>query len=184
MRISESKLNAIIRESLNDVLYEIHALKAVKNINADTRKRIDNGENQYAAHYTHNGQSFDMNKFYADKQLKGNRMLIQTAKQIVNRFHGQELKFKSSDSFENVVSVDFELCMISELDETHAEIMGPIVYNQIEQWMGKISIFFNDDGSYSCSYQYRGKGKSIKLISSPLTLNVLNDLVSELKENI
>ena len=67
MRISESKLNAIIRESLNDVLYEIHALKAVKNINADTRKRIDNGENQYAAHYTHNGQSFDMNKLYADK---------------------------------------------------------------------------------------------------------------------
>jgi hypothetical protein len=57
MRISESKLNAIIRESLNDVLYEIHALKAVKNINADTRKRIDNGENQYASHYTHNGQS-------------------------------------------------------------------------------------------------------------------------------
>ena len=49
MRISESKLNAIIRESLNDVLYEIHALKAVKNINADTRKRIDNGENQYAS---------------------------------------------------------------------------------------------------------------------------------------
>lgn len=36
MRISESKLNAIIRESLNDVLYEIHALKAEMNIQRRT----------------------------------------------------------------------------------------------------------------------------------------------------
>ena len=86
MRISESKLNAIIRESLNDVLYEIHALKAVKNINADTRKRIDNGENQYAAHYTHNGQSFDMNKLYADKLKKGKNMEIQTIMDIVRKY--------------------------------------------------------------------------------------------------
>ena len=181
MRISESKLNAIIRESLNDVLYEIHALKAVKNINADTRKRIDNGENQYAAHYTHNGQSFDMNKLYADKLKKGKNMEIQTIMDIVRKYP-MKFDFWCKDDLGGDSPVSFYLSDICFPQTSKIELKGTLIYNYSIKWIGKIDVK-NDIGFCKCSFHILNKGKAVPLDISKTSYEDFTALINELKNN-